>query len=410
MTALDFSPDVDWGKFAPTRQKLWVAISAWAAIAVIGTLLTYMLVLTGRSDVTIGGDFVVFYASATEAIRGGAAQLYDRIAFETLLHTHHAVPNDVSLTWQYPPAYLLLILPLAAAPFYFAFPLWSTTTAVGFYATARLVTRDRLVLFALIAAPASYTAYVTGQNGFFTAALLSIAAMLPHKRPLLAGFAAGLLTVKPHLGLLIPIAYLAAGCWRAFAIAALTSLLLAAGSVAVFGLETWVAFFAAASQTAELLDNQSLPLAKMSTLFSALLFTGAPKILAYAVYAFGALSCAVFVFATWRRVSDPLLRMAALVASIFMVAPYGYHYELIILTIPGAIIVVRALKTGWLKYERPLIAVAYIAPAFIAETANAQQGLSLGFTVTAIIFGLTVRRVLHDAPDLFRVKPTAAPS
>ena len=62
------------------------------------------------------------------------------------------------------------------------------------------------------------------------------------RRPVLAGILFGLLTFKPHLGVLIPFALLVLGAWRVIAVAAVTTLLLVAGSVAVFGTEPWQRF------------------------------------------------------------------------------------------------------------------------------------------------------------------------
>ena len=108
--------------------------------------------------------------------------------------------------------------------------------------------------------------------------------------------------------------------------------------------------------------------------------------------------------------SDDYLRVAALIAAVLMAAPYGFHYELIMLTIPGAIIIKKGLESGWLSHERALLAAAYVIPAFYSAVADFRQGISIGVFTTLIIFGLTVRRALHEAPDLFSLKQNGAPS
>ena len=57
------------------------------------------------------------------------------------------------------------------------------------------------------------------------------------------GIAFGLLTVKPQLGLLVPVLLIAQGNWRTFFAAAATALVLAALSVLVYGAEAWQAYF-----------------------------------------------------------------------------------------------------------------------------------------------------------------------
>ena len=64
-------------------------------------------------------------------------------------------------------------------------------------------------------------------------------------REWLAGLVIGLLTIKPQLGVLIPLALIAGRYWRAIAGAVLSSALLAALAYALFGIETWRAFLAA---------------------------------------------------------------------------------------------------------------------------------------------------------------------
>ena len=56
---------------------------------------------------------------------------------------------------------------------------------------------------------------------------------------MLAGILFGLLTYKPHLGVVVPFALLALGAWRTIAAATVTAILLIAASVAMFGLDAW---------------------------------------------------------------------------------------------------------------------------------------------------------------------------
>ncbi|MBV40625.1 MAG: hypothetical protein CMM23_18540 [Rhodospirillaceae bacterium] len=91
----------------------------------------------------------------------------------------------------------------------------------------------------LLLAPSSFVNVFLGQNGFFTAALaLSGFTLLP-RRSILAGVMFGLLTFKPHLGIMIPIALLAMGNWRAIMAASLTAGLFLGASVLMYGGDTW---------------------------------------------------------------------------------------------------------------------------------------------------------------------------
>ena len=265
--------------FTPTRRRLWILSIGWAGVGFLTAAVMYGLALSGASDIVIGGDFIAFQTAAKAALSGDAVSLYDRVQFQVMMAEAFPHHEEANLSWQYPPSYLLLAAPFALPPYLLAYGIWSTGTAALFFLTIRKQIGDRLILFAAITGPAAYAAYITGQNGFLSAALLVLAGVYPKTRPLLAGAAAGLLTIKPHLGLLIPIAYLAAGHWRAFGAAALTASALALLSALIFGAEAWPAFFAAAFETSNRVTEQVMPLAKMATPFNAALYLGLPPLI-----------------------------------------------------------------------------------------------------------------------------------
>src|SRR5260370_39272863 len=83
---------------------------------------------------------------------------------------------------------------------------------------------------------------ITGQNAFFTSALWVGGFGLIGRYPVLAGALLGVLTFKPQLWLMVPVALLAARQWRALGGAAASALILALLSLAVFGPEIWRAW------------------------------------------------------------------------------------------------------------------------------------------------------------------------
>ncbi len=54
-------------------------------------------------------------------------------------------------------------------------------------------------------------------NAFITAALIGFSLVFLERRPWLSGIFLGLLTYKPHIGVLFPLALLASRNWRALA-------------------------------------------------------------------------------------------------------------------------------------------------------------------------------------------------
>ena len=85
------------------------------------------------------------------------------------------------------------------------------------------------------------TAFIafTGQNSFLTGAILIAGITLLDRRPVLAGVLLGVLTYKPQLFLMVPVALLAGGHWKAIAAGIVTTALLALLSLALLGPDLW---------------------------------------------------------------------------------------------------------------------------------------------------------------------------
>ena len=405
-TASSSIDDNPWRILAPTRQKLWRLFIGWLMIGAGTALAMYVIAILAPGGVMIGGDFAAFFVAAKEVAAGHVTEIYQAAYFEDRLNATFPGRDDLQLSWQYPPTYLLLLVPVALTTHLVGYGLWSTGTGAIYVGSLRRFTDDRLIWFAVLASPAAFTAFITGQNGFLTAALLILATYKPKTRVLLAGFAAGLLTVKPHLGLLIPVVYIAAGCWRAAFIATLTACALIALSVLAYGADAWIAFYHSITEVSTRLSDQIMPLAKMATPYSALMFAGLPELMARIGAGIVAIGVCVLVARFWRLSDDPYLRSAIVIAGVLMTAPYGYHYEIIMLAFPMVIIASRALKHGWLPYERALLAAAWATPLFSVTFADTARGLSVGFVAVLIAFVIILRRAHHAAPSLL---PWTAP-
>ncbi len=388
---------IRWARFAPTRRNLWLVFGVWAGVSIATSAVMYAAALTGANGVMIGGDFSAFFIAAHAAAEGAAANIYNVADFQAQLNAAFPGRDDLTLSWQYPPTYFLIVAAFAGAPYLLGFSIFSAATAGAYAALLRKEIKDNLLFFAIVASPAAFIALTSGQNGFLTAALLLLAASDPKRRPIIAGIAAGLLTVKPHLGLLIPIAYLAAGCWRAIGVAALTALGLAAISLAAYGAEPWLAFFVSVTEVNDRVSVGLMPLAKMATPYSAALYAGAPEWPARLFHLACGAGAAFMVWRIWRMVDDTALRAATLIAGVFLIAPYGFYYELIILGFPVAVVVMHALQTGWLKYEQWMLAAIWLLSVSTPMFADTRAGVSTGFLIVVLVFVLTMRRAFARA-------------
>jgi hypothetical protein len=369
------------------------------AIIVAGVLIAVALlqILLSKNYVTpagtpVGGDFVVFWTAAKAMAAGDAAAIYDPAAFTAWLERMAPPQDEWGLTWQYPPTYFLVIGFLAVLPYGLGYALWSGGGFAMFAASSWRAGLRGETLLVMLAAPVLFQTFVTGQNGFLTASLLLGAALLPDKRPLLAGLCAALLTIKPQLGLLLPLAYMAGGHWRAFGYATAGSLLLAGASVAAFGLHPWAAFFESVLGVSAHVGAGVMPLHKMPTVFAAFAMAGAPASVALVFHLLGAAAAAWATFAVWRRSDSSALKAAVVCAGAFLVAPYAYYYELVIIAAPLALLALEASRSGWRRHDHLMLAGLFLIPMLLPWPA-AQQGFNLAFVVTVVAFVFVLRRV-----------------
>jgi len=182
-------------------------------------------------------------------------------------------------------------------------------------------------LLATVLAPASLLNGAVGETGFFsTSFLIAGFAWLP-KRPVLAGVAFGLLTLKPQLGVLVPFALLARGEWRAIIYAAFTALTLIGVSCLVLPLDLWTTWIYTLPQYQRLvLENQPELCHLMATIDSALLCLHAPASVALAVQVFGSSIIIVTVWCCFRMATYRLA-VAALLAGTALASPHAFAYD-----------------------------------------------------------------------------------
>lgn len=289
----------------------------------------------------VGGDFLAFYTAGDMSLDGRALQAYEFEAFDAALQTR--VESDhLGMMWQYPPVMFFLVSLLALMPYKFSLWVWVAGTGVVFvWALNRLVSfaapdlsARRMTVFLVLASPLCLMVVTSGQISLLTAALLMTAVFRPNTHWLAAGLAAGLLTIKPQLGVLIPLVFITAGAWRAFAVAAVTATALHAVSFIVFGPEAFSAFFEAVArlQSDVAGSGTHTPPENMTTLFGQLRDWQVPSAIAMPLQIVSA--AAVFVAVTWlwrQHSGDPdrALYLAALLGTgAVLVTPYAYAYEM----------------------------------------------------------------------------------
>jgi hypothetical protein len=341
-------------------------------------------------------DFVSFHAAGALADAGTPWLAYDRAA-------HHAaeqaaVGDAIAYNYfYYPPVFLLLCAPLAWLPYMPAFLLFQAAGALACWSAVRLIRRD-LPLVVFLAFPGLWWAFGTGQNALLTAALFAAGTALVDRRPWLAGLCFGALCYKPHFGLLIPVALIAGGHWRAFLGAAGAALALTGASVAVFGVATWQAFLSAAAASGDVYAGHAIFMAGLTSPFGALLAAGANRGAAFAAQAMATLLVAGVVARVWRRGAAQLpLRAAVLLTATPIAVPVLMFYDLMLVFVALVWLSRAEGATGW---RRSLMAAVFLGP-LLSGNLSTESHWMVAFVVAALAFGVSIA-VAWRAPSVPR--------
>lgn len=299
----------------------------------LGTLLTRHRLATDLSGHPTAIDFISFWSAGHLALQGRAFAAYDWPTMHTLQTVMMGHDPGGYFGWAYPPLFLGIAVVLAAMPYMLSFLVWVAVTFALYGVSLASVARDRGAVLLAAAAPAALACAMVGQNGFLSAALIAWALLQVERRPWLAGLLLGLLTYKPHLGLLFPVALIAGGYWRAFSAAAVAALavLLLSWLAAPASFSAFAAHLGGMS--ANFLGSGSAGFYKMQSLYGALRMLGVEDRSAFAAQAALLLVLAAFIAWLWRSERSLALKCAGLAAGTLLATPYLYFYDFPVLSV-----------------------------------------------------------------------------
>ncbi|MEN0001142.1 MAG: glycosyltransferase family 87 protein [Pseudomonadota bacterium] len=356
-----------------------------------------------------GGDFVSFWVAAREGLFGDPTIAYARETFEPAQQA--LFPEAGFFAFFYPPHFQLMLLPFGGLPFTVALWLWLAATFVFVGWVLTRITGDvRLTLLLALAFPAAFLNISHGQNAFLTAGLFAFGLYLLPTRPVIAGIMFGLLTFKPQLGVLIPVALLAAWQWKSFVSAGVTTLLLVLFSGMVLGIDVWLAFLAQTTDATAVLEQGSVGFAKMISAYSGLRGFGLPYGLAMAVHVLVSLAVLVAIVLIWRRSSHVpyALKCGLLLVGALIVTPFGLNYDLYLLA-PAAAYFIASI--GWDKMdgvERNSLIAGFFLPITILLTMT--EGYSLAPWIVLLVFGAFAARAFGRTVSPAGAGATAVPA
>lgn len=364
------------------------------AVAITQYAVWTITVLTGGPDFILGGDFVAFWCAARETLAGNLVDLYTPHGVDAAIQKHLPDIELTGLTWQYPPHASLIFSPIGYLPFLLAYALWCGLGLTVFTTVLISIGLKGRFLLAVLAMTPVMIALINGQNALFTGSLLLVAVFYAKPKPILAGLAAGLLTIKPQLGVLLPIFFLASGHWRAFLVAAIVSILLCGWSYLVVGAEGWTAFFTFLGVVSDSVSTGTMPLYKMVNVYSAARLAWLPEILVLALAGLTLAASLCAIVWTVRNTDDARWHYAVLATMTLLTTPYSMYYELVLIVPALAFVVLHGAQSRWLSWERESIAVLMLISTTLPGP-ETRVGVSLGFIICLVACVIVLRR-LHS--------------
>jgi hypothetical protein len=278
----------------------------------------------------LGRDFINWWTAAKAALDGDVMTLFDFDTFHDLQQTLLKESLEFR-NWSYPPHIIPWIMWLGLMPYTMAFAVWTALTFIAYaFAVAYKRAKPWIVTLFLMLAPSTCINAIEGHTGFLTAALLVGGLRLLDEAPIAAGVLFGFLSVKPHFGLMLPIALVAGRYWRTIGATLVTTLLLVAASIYLFGMEPWQAFLDITMPAQRDLleaDIGQLYQIMMISPFMTMRLSGYSLMTAYSVTGVVALVAALAVIYVFRYSRSNELRGAVTITTTFLASPYMFNYD-----------------------------------------------------------------------------------
>jgi hypothetical protein len=308
-----------------------------------------MLPLDGNLRVRLGHpawaghDAIVFLGAARLIEAGEFVASYDPARLREI---YRGILGGVAppIPWSYPPVLAPFVAPLAWVSPVSALALYFAVMFGAAVALARLIAGRWAIGVAALGFPCVVHSLVVGQNGTLTALLLGCGLAFWRRAPWAAGVAFGLLAYKPHFLVLPLLLAFALGNRQAPAAMIATVSALVCWSIALYGIEAWLAWLQASSRQFSYLVSGELPAARVVTAFGLVFHLTGNVAVALALHGLTAAAAICGVIALWRRSEDDFMRAVTLAAGSVVVTPYAFDYDLAVLAVPLAALLGRAAR------------------------------------------------------------------
>jgi hypothetical protein len=350
---------------------------------------------------TLGTDWMVFYGAIRSVLDGNASLIFDGDRFTAFLNATFADWLSKPLEfrpWAYPPSFLVLLLPFAPLGFFGSYVAFQAVSAALMAAALRLNAAagsgsSGILLAMGLLCPASAINVMDGQAVFLVVALIVAGLGVLGSRPVLCGLTLGLLTFKPQFCILVPLALIAAGQWRALWAAGLSALALAVASGLIFGSDLWLRWYPLMIENLVNPDGKWIEFGRLwgNSVYACASLLGAPQRLASAIQLLATIFAAASVVFAFRSRLGMMEKTAVFLAATVLAAPHSGPYDQVLLVVAAAY---------WLMAQGPtqpmwcwiVMFMIWLVPIISPPLLFAPSRLAPLLTVTLVV--LVLRRAV----------------
>lgn len=327
-----------------------------ALLCLIPSLAEAYAVIWGEAQGMTGKalrDGLDLWAGGFLVLHGQALTVFNPAAYQAFLHASFGAKLPPHL-WSYPPNYLLLVTPFGLLPPWHGVLCFDALSLLLLVAILRLAGQNLGLIAAVALSPVSLESLLEHQNAALITALIGGSVLLLSARPRLAGVLGGIASIKPQLGLTLPL-FLLCRSRPAFFAAAAAAALLAAAAYAVFGPAVFDAFWTVTrpAMTNVLLTGQPPEFA--GGLIS--VFAAARPLGVHTALIIQALASLAAILAAGATKKPAVFLILTALAS-----PYLHDYDLLGVSLAVALITQERLRNGFYPFEPVLLFLAWFGP------------------------------------------------
>ncbi len=323
---------------------LYLATSVGFLAPTLKSLIPIDSTFQNMTGETAGGDFSVFYVAGLMVSDERYDALYQSDSFAAAREQIFTPLDGGKLFFNYPPTAFLLFLPMSKLPYMPSYGLWILLMLTGTALTVYAFTRSKLLTAASLMSPAFLWCIITGQLGFLATIIMGSGLyMLTKGHKMTAGIVLGLLIIKPHMALALPICLIATKQWRTIFGGIISSVTLTLISLLLFGPEPWTALATQLSNniTGHLSAHGGIA-DRIPTLFVTMMRLTDNETISASIHALGAIIAIASTIYIWRRSYDTTARLITLFVTPALISPYYFDYDLTGLGLVFAVMMMQA--------------------------------------------------------------------